>query len=123
MAVGESPNNNYYSVMLTVAMFTGRLHIHVQNVYDSIYINTWGAETLAQHRNIGVVRHSIKEGIFSTTTILYIQSLLRTLQQGVPVDATPGGDLPAELAYGDHESAPRQTAVIWERLVSNYIFR
>ena len=50
-----------------------------------------------------------------------IAALLTALSPGVPVDVKPGGDLHAELSYGNHRSAGSHCDAIYEELVYDVI--
>ena len=50
-----------------------------------------------------------------------IQQLLRVLSPGAPVDVGDGGNLAAELAYGNHPSVYNHRCAIFDKIVSDVV--
>ena len=74
----------------------------------TLLTSTIGLSLFSPHINVATVRHwsgSVKQ--FPSISLL-----LRVLAPGVPVGVSGGGDLPAEIAYGNHPGiAPHDVSI------------
>ena len=74
-----------------------------------------GGELLVPHIDVGCVKM-----VFGEQRKVDQFALLEQITRvGVPVDVGPEGDLEQELAYGNHSSARKYVAEVWENIVGD----
>ena len=76
-----------------------------------------GPAFFAPHVDLPLVRHYFGD----VKAFPHIDRLLCALDPGVPVDVAPGGDLDAELSYGNHPSVLPHQQQIREKIVSDVL--
>ena len=76
-----------------------------------------GPALFAPHVDLPLVRHYFG----NVKVFAHIDRLLRALDPGVPVDVAPGGDLDAELSYGNHPSVLPRQQQIREKIVADVL--
>lgn len=81
------------------------------------FVAAVGSQFFSPHVDTGCV--SLHFGVVKTFP--QIDQLLRALSPGVPVDVAGGGDLEAELAYGNHPSILKHTEKIVAKIASDVV--
>ena len=76
-----------------------------------------GPSVFASHIHLDVVRHWFG----AVKKFPAIRQLLRVLSPGAPVGVTRGGDLHAELAYGNHPSVASHELAIHKKVCSDVV--